>query len=305
MRPVLVTGASGFIGREVLGPLVAAGHDVHAVSRSEQPARDGVTWHAADLIESAQVVREVRPEILVHLAWYAEPGNFWTSTENLRWVEASLALLRTFVDADGRRAVIAGTCAEYDWSQADGALREDSTLLRPSTLYGAAKKGLHEVAEAFSAQAGLELAWGRIFFLYGSDEPRGRLFASVARALLAGEPARTTAGEQVRDFLHVSDVGAAFASLAISEVTGAVNVGSGDGVALRDLVAEIGLAAGRPELLNVGALPPREGEPPRLVADTRRLHDEVGFAPSLSLQEGIAVSVHELRSASGDEAAPD
>lgn len=302
MTRILVTGGSGFIGREVLGPLAAAGHEVHAVSRSGQPTRDGVRWHTADLITSSEVVREVRPEVLVHLAWYAEHGAFWTSTENVRWVEASLALLRTFVESGGRRAVMAGTCAEYDWRQADGLLHEDSTPLQPNTLYGTAKRGLHEVAEALALQAGLELAWGRVFFLYGPAEPPGRLFASVARALLAGEPAPTTAGDQVRDFLHVSDVGAAFSSLAISEVTGAINVASGDGVALRDLVGEIGLAAGRPELLEIGALPRREGEPPRLVADVRRLRDEVGFAPSLSLHQGIAASVRELAQLPGGQA---
>jgi nucleoside-diphosphate-sugar epimerase len=234
---------------------------------------------------------DVRPEVVVHLAWCAEHGKFWTSPENLRWVEASLALLRAFAAAGGRRAVLAGSCAEYDWTTGDARLRENDTPLRPATLYGAAKNALREVAAAYAEQEHFELAWGRVFFLYGPDEAPGRLFASVARQLLAGRPAQTTDGAQVRDFLHVSDVGAAFAALAGSDITGAVNIGSGEGVALREVIEEIAHAAGRPELLELGALRQRPGEPDLLVADVTRLRDELGFRPRITLAEGVADTV--------------
>jgi nucleoside-diphosphate-sugar epimerase len=294
---VLVTGASGFIGRHALAPLAAAGHEVHAVARRAGPPAGAVTWHEADLLapRATEVVSAVAPTHLLHLAWYAEHGRFWTAPENVQWVQASLALLHAFAAAGGRRAVVAGTCAEYDWTAGTGTFAEDAPL-RPATLYGAAKRGLHEVAAAFADQAGFALAWGRVFFLYGADEAPKRLFASVAGALLAGEPARTTEGTQVRDFLHVDDVGAAFAALMDTGVTGAVNLGSGEGVAVRDAVTEIARAAGRPDLLELGALPPRPGEPPRLVADARRLREEVGFAPRIGLREGIARMLDELRS---------
>ena len=296
MSRVLVTGGSGFIGRHALAPLVEAGHEVHAVARGAMPGAP-VTWHRSDLLApgaAAELVSAVEPTHLLHLAWYAEHGRFWTAPENILWVEASLALLRAFAAAGGRRAVLAGTCAEYDWTAPAATLREDAPL-RPATLYGAAKRGLHEVAAAFADQAGFGLAWGRVFFLYGADEAPGRLFASVAGALLAGEPARTTDGTQVRDYLHVDDVGAAFAALVDAEVTGAVNVASGEGVAVRDAVTEIARAAGREELLELGALPARPGEPPRLVADARRLREEVGFAPRLGLREGIERMLDDLR----------
>ena len=210
MSRVLLTGATGFIGRHTLIALSKAGHDVHAVARHRGPERAGVTWHEADLLAGCAVVGEVEPEILVHLAWYAEHGRFWTSPENLRWVAASLELLRTFADAGGQRVVMAGTCAEYEWSRA--VYHEDSPL-RPSTLYGAAKHGLHTVAAAYCEQMRIELAWGRLFFLYGPHEARERFVPSLVRALLAGEAAPMTSGTQRRDFLHVADAGAAFAAL--------------------------------------------------------------------------------------------
>jgi nucleoside-diphosphate-sugar epimerase len=288
MSRVLVTGATGLIGRRVLAPLVTAGHEVHAVARHAGVAQE-VQWHQADLLASSDVIRDVDPEVLLHLAWYAEHGAFWTAPSNVEWVESSLAMLRAFA---GRRVVIAGTCAEYDWTTGEELLREDRSPLRPATLYGAAKHALHIVS---SHMDGFELAWGRVFFLYGPDEAPGRLFAAVARSVLAGEPARTTAGTQIRDFLHAADVAAAFAALVDSAVTGPVNIASGEPVALRDVVQMIGEAAGRSELIELGALPQRPGEPERLVADVARLRDEVGFAPSYSLREGVERAVAALR----------
>ena len=110
---------------------------------------------------------------------------------------------------------------------------------------------------------------------------------SLVRALLAGERAPMTAGTQRRDFMHVADAGAAFAALAGSALTGAVNVASGEGVELRELASLIAAHCGGPELLGIGELPMRDGDPPSLVADAARLHSELGFQPRLSLDAGL------------------
>ena len=246
----MLTGATGFVGRHTLTALVESGHDVHAVARRRGPALTGVTWHEDDLLAGCEVVGEVEPEILVHLAWYAEHGKFWSSPENVRWVEASLALLRAFAAAGGRRAVLAGTCAEYEWSR---EVYPEDAIKCPATLYGAAKHGLHTIASAYAEQAGLSLAWGRLFFLYGPYEAPERFVPSLVRSLLAGEPVAMTSGEQRRDFLHAADAGAAFAALADSEVVGAVNVSSGETVVLRELAQQIGRLIGRGELLQIGS----------------------------------------------------
>jgi nucleoside-diphosphate-sugar epimerase len=293
VRRVLVTGASGFVGRPALGALAARGFDVHAVARgAPDDATPGITWHAADLLDAARrrsVVDAVGASHLLHLAWYAEPGAFWSARENAAWVAATVALVDEFALAGGRRATLAGTCAEYDWT-APGPLAEDAPLA-PATYYGTCKDATRRVVEGLAAAAGLSLAWGRIFFVFGPGEDARRLVAGVARALVAGERAATSAGAQRRDFLHVDDVAGAFAALLDSPVEGAVNIASGEAASVRAVAEALAQAAGRPDLLDVGAVPRRAGEPEEIVADVSRLRDEVGFRPRRSLSDGLADTV--------------
>jgi nucleoside-diphosphate-sugar epimerase len=315
MRRVLVTGAGGFIGRHTLGPLAAAGLEVHAVTSTDPPpdAPAGVRWHRADLLapgSAAALARAVQPSHLLHLAWCTAPSAYWTAPENLDWVQASLRLLRAFGDAGGRRAVFAGTCAEYAWRRrthcvelatpgrpATTTPERPATPLAPATLYGGAKHGLHVVADAWARQAGVELAWGRVFHVYGPHEHPDRFVAGIACALLRGEAAPCSRGRQVRDFLYAPELGAAFAALLASEVTGPVNMASGEPVPVAEVVAAVAEAAGHPELVRLGARALGPDEPDSLTADTRRLREEVGWAPSVGLREGAARTVDWWRGA--------
>lgn len=286
---VLVTGATGFIGRHVIAPLLRGGAVVHAVSRGRRELPGVRTW-ACDLFDrqrTRDVVAAVRPTHLLHLAWEATPGRFWTSPDNLDWVAASLHLVRAFAEAGGKRVVAAGTCAEYDWTVGDGTFREDHPT-NPSTLYGAAKDATRRVVQAYCEGTGLSWAWGRVFNPYGPGEPAGKLVGSVINALARGEPARCSAGTQVRDYLHVEDVANAFFRLLISDVLGGVNIGSGIGTSVGEVAKKLGELAGRPDLIRLGELPTRADEPLRVVADVRRLTAEVGWRPRFDIRSGVA-----------------
>jgi len=290
---VLVTGGTGFIGRQAVRQLTAAGHAVHVVSSrrgADVPA--GVETHVADLLrpgERERVVAEVAADRLMHLAWYVEPGQVWNSIENVRWLEASLGLLRDFAAAGGRRAVIAGTCSEY--GQHGGVCHEDRTPVEPANLYGVSKAALHSVAAPAAAQLGVELAWTRIFFAYGPGEHPVRLVASVARRLLAGEPAPCSHGMQERDYLSTQDIGSALAAVLAADFTGVVNIGSGERRTLREIVSKVAELTSGTELLRFGAITPPPDDPPLLVADVSRLREELGWSPSLTLDEGLALTV--------------
>lgn len=288
MKRILVTGASGFIGRHTLPELLARGYEVHAVARKPVPELLGVRWHPADLLDAethVPLLQRIRPSHLLHLAWYAEYGKFWTSPENTRWRMASEALAEAFSAVGGQRMVSAGSCAEYDWSI--GHCYEDERSVGPATPYGRAKDKFRRFLDQFGLQAGLSWAWGRIFLLYGPHEHPLRLVASVIRSLQRSQPALCSAGSQLRDFMHVADVGGAYAALLDSGVTGPVNVASGQAVSIADLVTRIGGLMGRPELIQLGALPMRPDDPPRLTADVSRLRNEVGWHPLRDLDAGL------------------
>ena len=292
MTRVLVTGASGYIGRQTLAPLARLGFEVHGLARHplDEPA---CTWHALDLFDTAALaaaLAAIRPTHLLHLAWTTEHGKFWTDPANEAWRAATLDLVDRFTAAGGQRCVIAGSCTEYDWS-GPGPLSEARTPLRPATPYGQAKAATFCAVEARAAAAGLAYAHARLFFSYGPFEQPQRLVPLIIRALLKGEPARLTAGTQVRDFLDVRDLGRCLALLLASGVEGAVNVASGEGVSVAPIAGLLGDMIGRPELIQLGAVPPPRQEPPAIVADISRLVTEVGAKPEFTLEQGLSDAV--------------
>ncbi len=271
MHRVLLTGATGFVGRHVRAALLAAGYEVCAIGRTD-PAHAGVAFEAADLLDAAsrrRAVARAGASHLLHLAWIADPGIYWRSPLNLDWAAASLDLLRCFHEAGGTRAVMAGSCAEYAW----GAPRftEGVTPCRPATLYGAAKDATRRLALAYAHESGVSAAWARLFFLYGPGERAGRLVPDAIAALRANQPFPTSAGAQTRDFLHVHDVAGALVALLGSPVAGPVNIGSGQAVAVRALLEMLAARLGNSHCLRYGERPLPAGDPPVIEADVTRL----------------------------------
>ncbi len=294
MKNVILTGARGFIGSHCIDALLERGFNVHAVSARgrRNSFQEGVEWHHADLHNAEQVLRliaTVKPDYLLHLAWDVTHGVYWSSLENLRWVKSSLSLLQAFIDGGGKRVVMVGSCAEYNWNY--GYCTENLTPLQPETLYGVCKDALHRVAAAAAAEAKISLAWARLFFIYGPGEQADRLVPAVIKPLLRGEKALCTHGEQVRDYIYVKDAAAALTALLASEAEGAVNIASGQPVALKNLINCAAELAGRPELVRLGAIAAAPDDQPLLLANTSRLHREVGFRPRYSLREGLAETV--------------
>lgn len=296
MKRVLVTGATGFVGRHSLSSLSARGYEVHGLSSRVNPRvpneDDGVFWHTLDLLnlpEIGHLIETVRPTHLLHLAWNTKPGIYWTAPDNLNWVQASIEIVKAFAGSGGRRAVMAGTCAEYDWRY--GFCVEKQTPLLPATLYGTSKHALQILAQSYAGQTDLSLAWGRIFFVYGPHEHPGRLVSSLINGMLQQRPSPCSHGGQIRDFLHVQDVADALVALLDSAVVGPVNIASGIPVSVREIAYKISGYFQADHLLQIGAIPTPENEAPLIVADIRCLFEEVGWRPQFDLDAGLAQTI--------------
>ncbi len=293
MMRILVTGASGFVGRHALCPLVARGYEVHAVSsRRIHADASGVVWHCANLLEreaTTSLLRSLRPTHLLHLAWHTDPSDYWNSPENYRWLDASATLVQQFQRYGGGRVVMAGTCAEYDWRY--GFCSETATPCRPSSLYGTSKHSLYKTLQAVCEETRLSGAWARLFFLYGPGEHRMKLLPSVISALVDGQMATCRHGELVRDYLYVVDAADALATLVDSRVEGPVNIASGQGVALGELTSMAAECLGARNRVRLGLDESACDDAAAVVADVRRLQEEVGFSPRFDLATGIAATV--------------
>lgn len=294
MQRVLVTGATGFIGKHTLPLLLRKGFEVHSVSSKPiNPGSGNYIWHQADLLETNQVTNllaKVSPSHLLHFAWYTNPKDYWTSHYNLQWLRASLNLLGAFKSNGGKRAVFAGTCAEYEWKHP--TYTENKTPLNPATLYGTCKHSLQKILDAYSRETKLSSVWGRIFFLFGPGEHPDRLVSFVIRSLLKNKITPCSKGDQLRDFLYVEDVASAFVSILESDIEGPINIGSGKAVAIKDLVIKICEKVGKPDLIRFGDLPSAPGDPKKLVADITQLTKNIEWAPKYNLDTGIEKTMH-------------
>ena len=295
---ILLTGASGFAGSRIASQLVESGqHEVFAMVRETssldrlEGCLEKLNLVKADLNNSEAVtglVEDIRPELCIHSAWYAEPGAYLHAVQNVDLMAATTFLAWTLAEAGCSRFCSLGTCFEYDLSV--GELDEASPE-KPDTLYAASKLATSAALARLSEAMDFSFAWLRLFYLYGPGEDSRRLVASVTRTLLEGKIAKTTEGKQVRDFLHVDDVASAVIAIALSNIKGVVNIGSGRPVAVRDVVLQIARCLDAEDRLQLGALPQRPGDPPRVVCAGSRLR-QVNWAPSYDLEQGIRNTVN-------------
>tara|TARA_B100000686_G_C16772954_1_gene966444 strand:+ start:1640 stop:2551 length:912 start_codon:yes stop_codon:yes gene_type:complete len=302
MKNILVTGATGFIGRHCLPMLIDKGYDVHAISSNPVFNPDGlnIKWHQCDLLninETSHLLNTIAPSKLLHFAWYAKPDKYWDSLNNFDWIQASLHLIKEFHAVGGKRVVVAGTCAEYDWDY--GYCSEYLTPLFPDSTYGKCKHALQMLLESFSNQSGLSSAWGRIFYLYGPYENEKRLVSSVITSLKNKQFAKCSQGLIYRDFLHVKDVANAFIALLESNVSGPVNIGSGSPVMIKDLILMIANKFERLDLIELGALKSQPDEARLLVANTSKLNNEIKWTPDYTLDSGLDQTISWWKSQPG------
>ena len=258
---VLLTGATGFVGRQILKALSECDIKVRVVIRQGTQSRLVNLEAIESIVTTADLFGENSVwwattckdiDIVIHAAWYAEPGQYLQSAKNLDCLTGTLQLAKGAVQSKVRRFIGIGTCFEYDLTQ---GMLSVQTPLRPLTPYAAAKAGAFMALSQWLPLQVIEFAWCRLFYLYGEGEDKRRLVPYLRAQFNAGEPAELTGGKQIRDFLDVSVAGRMIAETALSEKQGAVNICSGIPITVRQLAEQIADEYGRRDLLKFGERP--------------------------------------------------
>lgn len=273
-----ITGANGFVGRQVLHHLSKTNHGVKVIVRkSDQstfPANIKII-HTNDLFnESLQKLEEMLNGVdtLIHVAWYAEPGKYLTSPLNLDCLTGTLRLAQAFANVGGKRFVGVGTCFEYDLNQ---GILSINTPLNPKTLYAACKASAFQVLNQLLPMMNVEFVWCRLFYLYGEGEDPRRLVSYLRQQLSNGKVVELSSGKQIRDFLDVKEAGRQIVEVALSNVQGAVNICSGNPITVRQLAEQIADEYGRRDLLQFGTRPDNLVDPPFIVGKSwKKVYNE-------------------------------
>lgn len=268
---VLLTGATGFVGRQVMRALATRGVKIRAVIRTGTEARLEDSPAIESVLTTPDLFAETTDwwfstcrgiDTAIHTAWFAEPGVYLHSPKNQDCLAGTLRFAGAAAQAGIRRFAGIGTCFEYDVTQCTLSVR---TPLKPATPYAEAKAAAYSELTDMSARQKVSFVWCRLFYLYGEGEDERRLVPTLRKKLAAGEPVDLTSGTQVRDYLDVREAGRMIAESALGDVQGPVNICSGIPITVRALAERIADQYGRRDLLRFSARPGNYFDPPKVV----------------------------------------
>jgi nucleoside-diphosphate-sugar epimerase len=260
-KKILITGATGFVGRQVVRSLCNKGAKLTLVVRDGKENQVELCSDKHEIINTKDVFFETAEwwakqcdgiDTVIHLAWYAEPGQYLQSNKNIDCLVGTINLAKGAIQAGVKRFVGIGTCFEYDLT---GGVLSIDTPLKPISMYADAKASVYLTLSHWLPSHSVEFAWCRLFYMYGEGEDHRRLVAYVRSRLEDCQPVELTSGDQIRDFLNVELVGEMIANSTISSQTGPINICSGRPITVRQLVEKIADEYGRRELLHFGTKP--------------------------------------------------
>jgi nucleoside-diphosphate-sugar epimerase len=270
---IAITGASGFVGRYVLRELQTRDLDVIVVSRTADStlAPTGNGKHVAMNIfdDDDPFAKMGRPDVLIHLAWSGLPN--YQSVHHLESeLPAQIEFLASCLRSGLKRLVVTGTCFEY--GLASGKLSEDMAT-QPCTQYGAAKDLLRRKLEALHQEFDFELAWLRLFYLFGEGQSEKSLYTLFHEAVRRGDQSfDMSGGDQLRDFLPIEEAARLIVDIALLDGdAGVVNICSGVPISVRALVQHWIDASGAGIAMNLGRIPYSEIEPMAFWGDRGKL----------------------------------
>jgi nucleoside-diphosphate-sugar epimerase len=304
---VLVTGASGFIGAHLAARLLSQGSRVTILTRSSSVLplgwRERVNVIASDDFSegSLRQLLQAPVDTVFHLAAYGvRPNHRDIGAMIAINVELPAALVRLCAEWRARM-IMAGTFSEYRSPPAQALLVEDSPL-EQGKLYGSSKAAGGLLASAIANSGGISFRLLRLFKVYGAGEAAHRLLPALVSGLAKRERVAISAGTQVLDFVYIDDVIEALlradAHCRDKAGVGTWNVATGRGHSVRKFAETVAREMGTdPSLLDFGAIAMRKDDEPWLVGSPDLLCAELGWHPSVGLEQGVRAAVSALRQA--------
>ncbi|MBF0183141.1 MAG: NAD(P)-dependent oxidoreductase [Magnetococcales bacterium] len=298
-QPVLVTGASGIVGANLVHRLAAEGVRAHLTVRPQsdlarlRTVMDAVVLHTCDLTDREQVhalLQRLRPATIFHLAsTFFNPPTLSAEEHYRVNLLAMLTILEALREQPTVRFIWTGTAGAYD----SGSLLTESAPLRPGSLYGCSKAAASQLSQVWARLYAIPTVELRLFTPYGPWERRHRLIPHVILSALAGQEVRIGDGRQQRDFVYMQDVVEALLLAASKPLpAGAVfNICSGEPRSLREVVSTILELMGNPVPLQVGVFPPRADEIWEISGDNQAAANELAWRPQVTLQEGLQQTI--------------
>jgi nucleoside-diphosphate-sugar epimerase len=275
LKRVFLTGASGLVGKEAIKPLIDNGFEVFAISRNK---RHGfIEADIFDCVNIEKLFKKIKPDYFLHFAWYTE-DDCLTSELNYDWVNMSLKVLDIFKRNGGKKAVFAGTCFEYD--QNNDRIKEDAPL-NPKTVYASCKNELRKQCELYSKKNDIAFGWGRIFYTFGHGENEKRLFPYIVNSIKNNKKAIIKSGPLIRDYMYTRDIAGAFVNFLYKNVSGCVNICTGDGISIKDFSLKIAEKMKKTEYLEF--IDDIKGQYQQIIGNNIKLLYDVGYSPKYDL----------------------
>ena len=300
--PVLVTGATGFIGSHVVDALLALDAEVHALTSTVSSVypqrllgvRDRVTIHEGSLSDRSAmdaVAETVRPQVVFHLGAYTHVGKSWQRVDECVQVnvQGTVNLLQALAPFGYEKLVYTGTSEIY--GDVEVPFREDGPV-NPISPYAVSKYAGERYCRMFHQGKGWPVVMVRPFNAYGPAQSPDRIVPEIIVRALRGQPLLMTQGRQTRELNYVTDLARGFVAAALHGQPGRLyNLGCGEEVSMRDLAQLLLRLMGDPIVAQLGALPERPTEIWRMHADASRARAELHWEPTVSLEEGLGRTI--------------
>ena len=282
-KVIFLTGGTGLIGKETIPFLREKGFKIYALTIGDEQDTADIKYVKANLFDRKEidkVMRDIKPEYLLHYAWLST-GCF-NDNSNFDFLTSTIDMLKAFAKNGGKRVVMAGTYAEYGYH--NETLTEDMPA-EPINIYSQCKDFVHKISESYCKYNNISFGWGRIFSAFGKETDPRRLTSNVINNLSVDEEVVIRSGSLIRDYIYTKDIAQAFVKFLDSDVEGVVNICTGKGTSIHDYVMKIAKIMRKEHLVifNEQASPQQV----RVVGSSKRLNEEVGFIPKYSIEEAL------------------